>query len=128
MPIPHSLKLLLSALLLLVAMLIVPPATGQDSPVQGHHGLGHDALHPWYQSLHDTQGRSCCSGIDCRPTQSRQVAGRVEVIVDGQWTTVPPEKILDRASPDLGSHVCSPLQPSVWPKGHIFCVVLGSGV
>jgi hypothetical protein len=116
-------KLLLCAIALIAASLFSAPAYPQ-----GAHGDGHDKLHHWYQSLRDQHGVSCCSGVDCRPTQSRAAAGRTEVMVDGAWTPVPPEKILDKASPDLGSHVCSPLQPSAYPKGHIFCVVLGSGV
>jgi len=97
-------------------------------PPLGHHGVGHDKLHHWYMTLHDRSGKSCCNLTDCRPTESRQVADRVEVIVDGEWIPVPQDKILDKASPDLGSHVCSPPKPNTYPKGHIFCVVLGSGV
>ena len=115
-------------LCLLFLLLVLSAAVAAPAAAQGMHGDGHDALHPWYKSLHDKNGRSCCSNVDCRPTSSRERAGRVEVLVDGEWAVVPPDKIISRASPDLGSHVCSPLQPSLYPKGHIFCVVLGSGV
>ena len=118
---PARIKFLVT--LPLLALLFATPLRAQ-----GQHGHGHDALHHWYQSLNDKTGRSCCSGIDCRPTQSRVTPSGIEVTVDGEWTPVPADKILDKASPDLGSHVCSPLQPSPYPKGHIFCVVLGSGV
>ncbi len=116
-------KLLICAIALIAANLFSVPAAPQ-----GAHGDGHDKLHHWYRQLNDINGNSCCSGVDCRPTEARITRDGVEVLVDGQWTLVPPEKILDKASPDLGSHVCSPLQPSHYPKGHIFCVVLGSGV
>ena len=118
----------LDTLLALLAVIFTAFVIAAPVSAQGRHGDGHDALHHWYQSLQDGNGRSCCSNLDCRPTQSRDHAGRIEVLVDGEWTPVPPDKILARASPDMGSHVCSPLQPSPYPKGHIFCVVLGSGV
>ena len=111
------------------ALVVVASVSGPgQSRAQGAHGQGHNALHHWYLTLRDRAGRSCCSNVDCRPTLSREREGRVEVIIDGEWTPVPREKILSRPSPDLGSHVCSPKQPSIYPKGHIFCVVLGSGV
>jgi hypothetical protein len=125
-PIPNSMKLLIATAMLLAAMLLVPEAQSEERR-EGHHGIGHDALHSWYQTLTDKAGRSCCSSVDCRPTSSREVKGGVEVLVDGSWTPVPEEKILETVSPDLGTHVCSPLQPSPYPKGHVFCVVLGSG-
>lgn len=100
---------------------------GPGSP-QGNHGEGHDALHHWYETLHDRNGRACCNRQDCRPTQSRVKGGNVEVMVDGIWAVVPTEKILPVPSPDLGSHVCSMKRPNGYPLGHVFCVVLGSGV
>jgi hypothetical protein len=95
---------------------------------QGVHGEGHAQLHHWYTSLHDKAGRSCCNMQDCRPTEARVRNGAVEMLVDGEWTVVPPEKILNKASPDLGSHVCSPAPTGLYPKGHVFCAVIGSGV
>ncbi len=95
---------------------------------QGYHGKGHDDLHHWYMTLKDWRGRSCCNMQDCRPTQSRFRDQDIEVMVDGEWTTVPPYKVLPLTSPDLRTHVCSPGPTSNYPRGHIFCVVLGSGV
>lgn len=95
---------------------------------QGHHGQGHDALHHWYLTLKDWKGRSCCNMKDCRPTQSRFRDQHVEVMVDGEWTKVPAHKILPLTSPDARTHVCSPGPGSNYPRGYIFCVVLGGGV
>ena len=105
-------------------LLAVHPAIAQ----QGHHGEGHDELHHWYVTLKDWKGRPCCDGQDCRPTRSRVRNGRLEVLIDGEWTKVPPHKVLSEASPDLRTHVCSPGPGSNYPRGFIFCVVLGSGV
>jgi hypothetical protein len=71
---------------------------------------------------------SCCNNEDCRPTVSRTVGDAVQVEVDGEWATVPPEKIVKSPSPDLGSHVCAPKHTSLFPKGFVYCAVIGSGV
>ncbi len=116
----------LTAILIVSAMfgLGAAPAAAQ----QGHHGEGHDAMHHWYLTLKDWRGRPCCDDQDCRPTQSRVRDDDIEVLLDGEWTKVPPHKILPEVSPDLRTHVCSPGRASNYPRGHIFCVVLGSGV
>jgi hypothetical protein len=111
-----------------VILALISGAMGAAAQSHGVHGQGHDILHYRNQTLSDKSGRSCCSNQDCRPTQSRVRGERVEVMVDGEWTIVPPEKIINEPSPDLGSHVCSPTEPGVYPKGHIFCVVIGAGV
>ena len=105
-------------------VLVVAPAAAQ----QGHHGEGHDAMHHWYLTLKDWRGRPCCNDQDCRPTRSRVRGADIEVLLDGEWTKVPAHKILPEESPDLRTHVCSPGRASNYPRGHIFCVVLGSGV
>jgi hypothetical protein len=122
----RSLRLLISGSLFLLAGAAAAQQSRPDA--HGQHGVGHDNLHHWYTTLYDRSGKSCCNLTDCRPTVSREREGRVEVMVDGEWTIVPADKILDKSSPDLGSHVCSPPRPNTYPKGHIFCVVLGSGV
>lgn len=95
---------------------------------KGEHGAGHAQHHDWYLKLHDKNGKSCCSNQDCRPTSDRIQNGKVQVIIDGEWIDVPKDKILPKPSPDLGTHVCAPYQPNAsYPKGHIFCVILGAG-
>ena len=96
---------------------------------RGDHGVGHDYLHAWYETLKQPgSGMSCCNNQDCRPTSSRVVGENVQVEVDGEWTTVPPDKILNAQAPDLGAHVCAPKASSLYPKGYVFCVILGNGV
>ncbi len=114
--------------LLLPALMVIGQLAAQSAESQGHHGQGHDELHHWYLTLKDWKGRPCCNMEDCRPTLSRTRNQRVEVLVDGVWTKVPPHKILSEPSPDARAHVCSPGPKSNYPRGHIFCVVLGPGV
>lgn len=98
------------------------------SAQEGHHGHGHSTHHSWYEGLTDNQGASCCNNRDCRPTEHRANAdGTIEVMVDGRWMTVPPETILKKSAPDLGSHVCA-TPPVPWQPTKILCVVLGNGV
>jgi len=93
----------------------------------GMHGQGHDRLHSWYKTLRQPfTGYSCCDNTDCRPTTARVHGKTIEVLVDGEWTRVPFDKILKRKSPDLNTHVCAPKGP--WSPKVIFCVVLGFGV
>ena len=95
---------------------------------QGNHGQGHDEMHHWYLTLKDWKGRPCCNMQDCRPTIARHIDQKLEVMVDGKWTWVPPHKILPQSSPDARTHVCSASPESNYPRRFIFCVVLGTGV
>jgi hypothetical protein len=86
------------------------------SAQEGYYGVGHDKWHQGFYSKlkrNDGQG-SCCSLMDCRPTQSRMVGDHYEVKVDGIWTPVPHDKINNVVAPDGGAHVCAPRQ--VGPK------------
>lgn len=93
---------------------------------QGRHGVGHSTWHHnFYSKLirKDTK-TSCCNLNDCSPTSSRMGADGYEVLVEGEWTLVPQDVIQNVTAPDGGAHVCFPPQPSNYPKGTLFCVVL----
>ena len=97
------------------------PAVAQE----GYLGHGHDRWHQsFYQKLvrPDTK-TSCCNMTDCRPTSGRQVDDHYEVQVNGAWISVPPDKILKQAAPDLGFHVCAPFRFDGRPE-HLYCVVI----
>ena len=108
----------------------IATAAGQVASAQDHrgnHGAGHIKLHKWYKTLRQPgTGYECCDEKDCRPTKSRIRGPHIEVLVDGEWTRVPPNTILQTPSPDLNTHVCAPKGP--WSPKPIFCVVLGFGV
>ena len=112
----------------LFGALLCNPSFLRADDAHGVHGAGHDALHNWYLTLKQPgTAASCCNNQDCRPTQTRIVGGGLQVEIDGEWTAVPQGKILNTPSPDLQSHVCAPKAGYIYPKGHIFCVVMGSG-
>ncbi len=108
------------------AFLFASAAMG-DQPANGVHGHGHDALHHWYSTLRQPgTGFDCCNGQDCRPTTVRQQGATLEVLVDGEWTSVPPETIVNTIPPDAKNHVCAPKGP--WSPKLIFCVILSTGL
>jgi hypothetical protein len=106
--------------------LLYAAAALAEAHEDGQHGHGHDALHHWYSTLRQPgTGFDCCNGQDCRPTTARQRGATIEVLVDGEWTSVPPQTIVNTIAPDARNHVCAPKGP--WSPKPIFCVVLSTG-
>jgi hypothetical protein len=89
---------------------------------EGHHGVNHETWHSSFYShlMRPDTKTSCCNLSDCRPTQGRQMGDHYEVLVDGAWTPVPPDKVVRETAPDGGYHVCAPEVP----KGILYCVIL----
>lgn len=106
-------------------LLLASPAVVLAQDHDGHRGVGHAQLHAEFYSklMRKDTKTSCCNMVDCRPTQSRMTRDHYEVMVDGEWTTVPPVAIQNVPSPDGEAHVCAPAQRGV-NKGVIYCVVL----
>ena len=96
-------------------------ATAQE----GQYGVDHALWHEDFYSklIRKDKKTSCCSLIDCRPTQSRMVGDHYEVKVEGEWTPVPKDAIQNVMAPDGGAHVCAPRQLGA-NKGILYCVVL----
>jgi hypothetical protein len=64
------------------------------------------SLAPWYNSLRQPQsGISCCSVADCRSTDSRIQGDHYEVLIEGEWRSVPPEAVLERSDNPTGHAV-----------------------
>jgi hypothetical protein len=101
------------------------PVYAQEGPIVSRHGVGHDTWHAqFYSKLVKDDGGSCCNFNDCRPTLSRSVGNHYEVLVDGEWTAVPPDTVRKVVAPDQGAHVCAPLRAHDGSPGVIYCVVL----
>ena len=90
---------------LVLALPLAPGAQAQD----GQHGVGHAAHHEWYKTLISPQtGASCCNNEDCRPTRAYvDDDGAWHALLDGQWISVPREKVLSTKAPDGNSHICA---------------------
>ena len=101
-------------------------ASAQEAgPIVSCHGVGHDSWHTqFYSKLTKDDGGSCCNFDDCRPTLSRAVGNHYEVLVDGEWTAVPPGAIRKVVAPDQGARVCAPQRANDWGSVVIYCVVL----
>src|SRR5262245_13679445 len=120
----------LAALGLLLAAGLPSGAPAQEhhpaDGYQGQHGVGHSHWHAQFYSklMRKDTKTSCCNLSDCVPTQSRMNDGGYEVLVEGEWTKVPQNVILNVTAPDGGAHVCFPKPNKYQPKGTLFCVVL----
>ena len=53
--------------------------------------------HDIYTALKNRFGQSCCNEGDCRPAHYRITHGAVQMLVDGEWFSVPEETIQYRA-------------------------------
>ena len=67
--------------------------------------------HDIYMTLKNRAGMSCCNDRECRPAAYRFTPAGVEMLVDGEWTVVPPETIQYRAldgdgGETAGGHWC----------------------
>lgn len=86
------------------------------------------ALAPWFRSLTipGTEGTSCCSIADCRPTSYRTKGDHYEVLAghDDQgaeiWLPVPPDRVLQRFDNPTGRAVACIL------GGQVLCFVKAS--
>ena len=90
-----------------------------------HHPPQDGPIHEQFYSTWmrpDQPDKSCCNRRDCAPvTQVRRVGRRWQALRDGEWLTIPPEKIeVNRDSPDGRSHLCA-------IGGTVLCFVLGAG-
>ena len=96
-------------------MLACAGLTHGQQPHQGRHGVGHERWHEGFYStlLRNDTKTSCCNLADCSPTTMRVNGGRYEVMVDGEWVAVLPEKIVRVSAPDSGAHVCAPKAMSI---------------
>lgn len=56
------------------------------------------ALATWFRSLWAPIGSGCCDVADCRRASSRMTRAGYEVMIDGQWTLVPWERVLQRSA------------------------------
>jgi hypothetical protein len=100
---------------------------GYAAAQEGHIGHGHDKWHQgFYNALQRPDGKgSCCNLFDCRPTSFRSVGGRYEIKKDGRWIPVPMDKVIKRAAPDGGAHICAPdSNNKTYPADEVFCVLM----
>jgi hypothetical protein len=109
-------------LLSTVAAYLLPFALAAQ---EGRFGHDHEKWHQgFYMTLQRPDGKgSCCNLTDCRPTSGRVVDDHYEVKVNGAWISVPPSKIIHRAAPDGGYHVCAPYNFKGRPED-LYCVIV----
>lgn len=76
-------------------------------------------LAPWFNDLRQPWTNAlCCSLADCRPVDSRLAGDHYEVLIEGEWRTVPEHRILNRSDNPTGRAVVC------WtPTAGILCFV-----
>lgn len=73
---------------------------------------------PWFNSLQDGAGASCCSIADCRRTEYRFTKlGLHARTPDGEWVPIPPETILPRTDNPTGFGILC------WNGSRVLCFV-----
>lgn len=77
------------------------------------------ALAPWFQSLHQPNGASCCSEADCRPVDARMEGDHYQAFVRNRWLDIPNQKVIPSKSNPTGRAVLC-MQPE---NEVIFCFV-----
>lgn len=89
----------------------------------------HDAMHPdmdsFYEGLKDPHGNSCCSMLDCHPTEAELKDGhwRARLLrpeegkfIPDVWVAIPDEKVLKNHNPVGQPIICHVIQ---WKDGHM---------
>jgi hypothetical protein len=105
-----------------LAMTALAQSQEHRHPDATHNGAAAEFYSNWMRP--DMPNVSCCNHQDCTPVRHvRQINGRWQAQreSDGQWLTIPSEKIEhNRDSPDGRSHLCS-------IGTTVFCFIVGSG-
>ncbi len=75
----------------------------------------HARAHDIYAPLKDRWGNSCCDDRDCRPAPYRVTPTGVQILVNGEWISVPEYTIQYRALPEdtgetAGGHWCGTMR------------------
>jgi hypothetical protein len=107
-----------------VALLLTLPSVAS---AKGDHdrARGHEKYHAkFYSGWTTSTGASCCNDSDCSPISServRIVQQKLQVLIDKDWVSVPPERVRAYNAPDMNSHLCN-------IGKSIICFVFGGGV
>ena len=88
------------------------------------HEAGHERFHDQFYKRLRIPGTvvPCCNDNDCRPTEFRVTSAGVVFFVRGRWIKPPPERVIQRTTPDGGGHWCG-----VAFKGglaHTYCAII----
>src|SRR5262245_25508861 len=135
MRIPTAPRAFMRLLLLAASSALFPlSARADDAHPNGQHGHGHAQWHDgFYKNLTVPGSKtSCCNLADCRPTQIRTNGDHYEIMKDGRWIKVDPEKIVKTEAPDGGAHICAPdvhdMRPATRDPDMVYCIVMPSEI
>lgn len=120
----------IARMLLAIGLVAIALTVGMTRKVKSHEGhLPHEKFYKTWMKP-DAPTQSCCSDIDCYPTQARQIKGvwHFQRREDGKWIRIPPEKVeINRDNPDGRNHVCASKPTDFNPDGTVYCFIPGGG-
>ena len=93
-------------------------------------GLAETRAHDIYTGLYSKYGTACCDHSDCRPARYRETSQGVQMLVDHEWITVPPDAIqyrllLGDPGESGGGHWCGHRANDPHESGYFtFCAIL----
>lgn len=111
-----------------LALLLIGQALAQHSGHPPQDQAIHDRFYSTWMRPSDRQ-HSCCSSIDCYPTQARMTSGGWTALrrEDQKWISVPDGAVdLERTSPDGRNHLCA-APPNRTSSDTVYCFVPGGG-
>jgi hypothetical protein len=93
----------------ILSLIVWAGAAASSSSLAAPPNNADPALATWFRSLKTPNGTACCDVADCRRASSRMTPIGYEVMIDGQWTPVPWERVLRRTDNPTGEAVvCAP--------------------
>jgi hypothetical protein len=86
--------------------------------------------HDIYTGLYSKYGTACCDHSDCRPARYRETSQGVQMLVEHEWITVPPDAVQYRlltgdSGESGGGHWCGHRVNEPLETGYFtFCAIL----
>jgi len=105
----------------ILSLIVWAGALASGSSLAAPPNKADPTLATWFRSLKTPNGSACCDVADCRRASSRMTPIGYEVMIDGQWTPVPSERVLQRTDNPTGEAVVCHTPTEVGTV--IFCFV-----
>ena len=104
----------------ILSLIVWAGAVASGSSLAAPPNNADPALATWFRSLKPPNGAACCDVADCRRASSRMTPIGYEVMIDGQWTPVPWERVLwRRQSYRRSCSLCS--TDGIWDGHFLLC-------
>ena len=125
-----TMQRVLTILLTCLCSFLSISSLGAEELGPGDTGFRHQELHPYYQQFFDSNRCHCGTG-ECRPTLYRSSAtseSGVEVLMDGQWYSVPKSALISPKEAASALHTDPAHACGYWMEDEFYveCVIINS--